>query len=380
MMIKREIGFNNPDISESDRTFLAEAIAGSHSSGNGVFTQRSEQLMESLTGSSRSLLTTSCTHALEMAALLGRLTPGDEVIVPAFTFVSTASAFAMFGARPVFVDSRSDTLNISAQLIEAAITPRTRAICVVHYGGVACEMEDINEIAARNNLMLIEDNAHGLFAKYKGKFLGTFGSLATQSFHETKNITCGEGGALQINDRSLIERAETLREKGTNRSKFLRGQVDKYTWVDIGSSWVMSDLLAAILWGQLQRAEEINSRRIAIWNRYHKQLADWASQHQVQLPVIPEGCEHVGHVYHMRFQNGDQRTRFINHMKERQISCVFHYQPLHASPVGQQFGGRVGQCPVAEHAGDCLVRIPLYNTLSESDQSRVIEATTYFVP
>jgi dTDP-4-amino-4,6-dideoxygalactose transaminase len=374
------IPFNKPEITHSDRGFLSEAIDSNHSSGNGVFTQLSEQLMESLIGSSRSLLTTSCTHALEMASLLGRLKPGDEVIVPTFTFVSTASAFALFGAKPAFVDSRSDTLNIDAQLIEAAITPKTRAICVVHYGGVACEMEDITDIAARHNLILIEDNAHGLFARYKGKFLGTFGSLATQSFHETKNITCGEGGALLINDSSLVERAEILREKGTNRSKFLRGQVDKYNWVDIGSSWVMSDLLAAILWGQLQRADEINNRRVAIWNRYHEQLADWASQYRVQLPVIPEGCEHVGHVYHMRFQNGDQRTRFINHMKEQQISCVFHYQPLHASPVGQQFGGRVGQCPVAEHAGDCLVRLPLYNTLSTSDQDRVIESVLNFLP
>lgn len=379
-MTQSSINFNRPDISTYDLEFLTEAIAFGHSSGNGFFTKQAEERIREGTTTGRTLLTTSCTHALEMAALLCRLEPSDEVLVPAFTFVSTASAFAMFGAKPVFVDSRSDTLNISARLIEAAITPRTRAICVVHYGGVACEMEDINEIAARHNLMLIEDNAHGLFAKYKGKFLGTFGSLATQSFHETKNLTCGEGGALLINDRSLIERAETLREKGTNRSRFLRGQVDKYTWVDIGSSWVMSDLLAAILWGQLQRAEEINNRRIAIWNRYHEQLADWASQHQVQLPVVPEGCEHVGHVYHMRFQNGDQRTRFINHMRERQISCVFHYQPLHSSPIGQQFGGRVGQCPVAEHAGDCLVRLPLYNTLSESDQSRVIDEITHFVP
>ena len=374
------IPFNKPDITLSDRGFLNEAIDGNHSSGNGIFTQRSEQLMESLIDSSRSLLTTSCTHALEMAALLGRLKLGDEVIIPAFTFVSTASAFALFGAKPVFVDSRSDTLNIDAQLIEAAITPKTRAICVVHYGGVACEMEDITEIAARHNLMLIEDNAHGLFARYKGKFLGTFGSLATQSFHETKNITCGEGGALLINDSSLVERAEILREKGTNRSKFLRGQVDKYTWVDIGSSWVMSDLLAAILWGQLHRADQINQRRVEIWNQYDHALAEWADKQGVLRPFVPEGCEHVGHVYHLRFRHGEQRTRFIEHMKEREISCVFHYQPLHTSPVGQRFGGRSGQCPVAEHAGDCLVRLPLYNTLSVEDQDRVIEAVVQFSP
>jgi dTDP-4-amino-4,6-dideoxygalactose transaminase len=315
-----------------------------------------------------------------MSALLCNLSPGDEVIVPSYTFVSTASAFALFGAKPVFVDSRNDTLNIDARLIELAVTPRTKAICVVHYGGVACEMETILEIAGRHNLTVIEDNAHGLFARYNGKSLGTFGSMATQSFHETKNITCGEGGALLLNDGDLVERAEILREKGTNRSKFLRGQVDKYTWVDIGSSWVMSDLLAAILWGQLQRASEINSRRIEIWNRYHIELTEWADWHGVLRPHVPIGCEHVGHLYHLRFQTGDQRVRFIEHMKERGISCVFHYQPLHTSPVGQRFGGRPGQCPVAEHAGECLVRLPLYNTLREDDLSRVIEAAKTFKP
>ena len=374
------IYFNRPDITASDRDYLAEAIIGGHSSGNGPFTQRVEEHICSTTGTGRALLTTSCTHALEMSALLCNLAPGDEVIVPSYTFVSTASAFALFGAKPVFVDSRQDTLNIDASLIEAAITPRTRAICVVHYGGVACEMEQILAIARAHNLIVIEDNAHGLFAKYKSKYLGTFGSLATQSFHETKNITCGEGGALLINDGSLVERAEILRDKGTNRSKFLRGQVDKYTWVDIGSSWVMSDLLAAILWGQLQRADEINSQRVAIWNRYDQELPDWADRHGVLTPFVPNSCEHVGHVYHLRFREAEQRTRFIAYMKEKEISCVFHYQPLHASPVGQRFGGCIGQCPVAEHAGDCLVRLPIYNSLTESDQSRVIEAATNFTP
>ena len=374
------IRFNRPDISESDRKFLADAIAGGHSSGNGVFTQTTETALQQLLGTTRALLTTSCTHALEMSALLCRLQPGDEVIVPSYTFVSTASAFAMFGAKPVFVDSRKDTLNIDAALIERAVTPRTRAICIVHYGGIACEMEAICEIAKRHNLMLIEDNAHGLFAKYKGKYLGTSGAMATQSFHETKNITCGEGGALLINDESLTERAEILREKGTNRSKFLRGQVDKYTWVDIGSSWVLSDLLAAILWGQLQRADLINTRRVEIWHRYHTELATWSQRHGVLQPVVPDGCEHVGHVYHLRFQTGDQRARFIDHMKQRGISCVFHYQPLHSSPVGQRFGGQAGQCPVAEHAGECLVRLPLYNTLTESDQARVIDSVMSFQP
>jgi len=374
------IEFNLPEISQEDCAHLTEALRLGKSSGNGEFTRRVEQLLQTSLGGSRVLLTTSCTHALEMSALLGHLKPGDEVIVPSFTFVSTASAFAMFGAKPVFVDSSESTLNIDPQLIEQAITPKTRAICVVHYGGVACEMEPILKLAEKHGLLVIEDNAHGLFAKYKGRYLGTFGAMATPRFHETKNITCGEGGALLINDSTLVERAEILREKGTNRTKFLRGQVDKYTWVDIGSSWVLSDLLAAILWGQLQRAEEINARRVMIWNQYHSQLAAWAHHHGIQLPVVPEGCEHVGHVYHMRFQASEQRTRFIDHMKARDVSCVFHYQPLHASPVGQRFGGRVGQCPVAEHAGDCLVRLPMYSSLTTNDQQRVVEAVCEFTP
>ena len=374
------LSFNKPEISKVDCDLLSQAIVGGHISGSGVFTQRVEKAVGEILGVRRVLLTTSCTHALEMSALLCNLSPGDEVIVPSYTFVSTASAFALFGAKPVFVDSRQDTLNIDASLIEAAITPRTRAICVVHYGGVACEMEQILQIANKHKLLLVEDNAHGLFAKYKGRYLGTFGALATQSFHETKNITCGEGGALLVNDAALVERAEILRDKGTNRSRFVRGQVDKYTWVDIGSSWVMSDLLAAILWGQLQRSDQINSQRVAIWDRYDHELRDWADKHGVLRPFVPEGCEHVGHVYHLRFHEAKQRTRFIAHMKEKEISCVFHYQPLHASPVGQRFGGFLGQCPVAEHAGDCLVRLPLYNTLTESDQTRVIEATQNFTP
>ena len=379
-MPETSIYFNRPDITASDRDYLAEAIIGGHSSGNGAFTQRVEEQIRSATGTGRALLTTSCTHALEMSALLCNLAPGDEVIVPSYTFVSTASAFALFGAKPVFVDSRQDTLNIDASLIEAAISPRTRAICVVHYGGVACEMEQILAIARAHNLMVIEDNAHGLYAKYQGRYLGTLGSLATQSFHETKNITCGEGGALLVNDAALVERAEILREKGTNRSRFLRGQVDKYTWVDIGSSWVMSDLLAAILYGQLQRSTAINARRVEIWNRYDAELRKWADLHGVMRPYVPAGSEHVGHVYHLRFARGEQRTRFIDHMKSQSIMCVFHYQPLNVSPVGQRFGGYPGQCPVSEHAGDCLVRLPLHNTLSDADHERVIAAVQQFVP
>ena len=374
------IPFNNPFIAPLELESFMKAVASNHISGAGIFTEQAEEQIAFTTGAGRTLLTTSCTHALEMSALLCNLAPGDEVIVPSYTFVSTASAFALFGVKPVFVDSRQDTLNVDASLIEAAITPRTRAICVVHYGGVACEMEAILALAKTHNLVVVEDNAHGLFAKYKDQYLGTFGSLATQSFHETKNITCGEGGALIVNDEALVERAEILREKGTDRSRFLRGQVDKYTWVDIGSSWVMSDLLAAILYGQLQRADEINEGRLKIWNHYHSGLASWAEKYGVTTPFVPEGCEHVGHVYHLRFEKSEHRTKFVSTLKNQQINCVFHYQALNTSPDGQSFGGYVGKCPVAEHASDCLVRLPLYNTLTESDQTRVIEATTNFTP
>ena len=375
-----KIPFNRADITVADQAMIFDAIQRGHISGNGFYTKQAESLIEQSMGSATALLTTSCTHALEMSALLANLKPGDEIIVPAFTFVSTASAFMLYGAKPVFVDVRQDTLNIDIDQVEAAITSRTKAICVVHYGGIACEMERLVKISRDNNLVLIEDNAHGLFAKYKGKYLGTFGALATQSFHETKNITCGEGGALIINDPSLSERAEILREKGTDRTKFLRGQVDKYTWVDVGSSWVISDLLAAILYGQLLRADEIYLQRIKIWSRYHNELASWASSNSVITPTVPDGCEHTGHVYHLRFQRGIQRDKFIEHLKNLDIYAVFHYQPLHLSTVGRSIGGKDGQFPITESAGDCLIRLPLFNTMSEDEQSHVIESVKVFNP
>ena len=375
-----KIPFNRADIGKHDLELLSESISAGHISGNGPFTKQAEARITEILGNDKTLLTTSCTHALEMAALLLRLQPGDEVIVPSFTFVSTASAFMLYGAKPVFVDVRQDTLNIDVDQVEAAITSRTKAICVVHYGGIACEMERLVKISRDHNLVLIEDNAHGLFAKYKGKYLGTFGALATQSFHETKNITCGEGGALIINDPSLSERAEILREKGTDRTKFLRGQVDKYTWVDVGSSWVISDLLAAILYGQLLRADEIYLQRIKIWSRYHNELASWASSNSVITPTVPDGCEHTGHVYHLRFQRGIQRDKFIEHLKNLDIYAVFHYQPLHLSTVGRSIGGKDGQFPITESAGDCLIRLPLFNTMSEDEQSHVIESVKVFNP
>ena len=375
-----KIPFNRADIGKHDIELLSESISAGHISGNGPFTKRAEEQITKTLGNDRTLLTTSCTHALEMSALLLRFKPGDEVIVPAFTFVSTASAFMLYGAKPVFVDVRQDTLNIDLDQAEAAITTRTRAICVVHYGGVACEMDRLTKLAKDHNLILIEDNAHGIFAKYRGKYLGTFGALATQSFHETKNITCGEGGALVINDASLAERAEILREKGTDRTKFLRGQVDKYTWVDVGSSWVISDLLAAILFGQLSRADEIYEQRMKIWNRYHNELQSWAAKHDVTLPTVPEGCEHTGHVYHLRFQHGVQRDKFIENLKQLGIYAVFHYQPLHLSTVGRTLGGQEGQFPVTESAGDCLVRLPLFNSLTSDEQTYIIDSIKVFNP
>ena len=372
------VPFNWPNLDSRDVELLNQAILAGHVSGNGPFTKQAEETITSTLGCSKTLLTTSCTHALEMAALLLRLQPDDEVIVPAFTFVSTASAFKLYGAKPVFVDVRRDTLNIDPDQVESAITSKTKAICIVHYGGVACDMERLVSISEKYGLVLIEDNAHGLFAKYKGKYLGTFGAMATQSFHETKNLTCGEGGALVVNDPKLGERAEILREKGTDRTKFLRGQVDKYTWVDVGSSWVMSDLLAAILCGQLERADEIYASRMHIWNRYHVELVDWADSKRVLLPTVPPGCEHTGHVYHLRLNDVDQRDKFIAHLKRSGILAVFHYQPLHLSTVGRTLGGKEGQCPVTEKAGDCLVRLPLFNSMTDEQQSQIIQTVKEF--
>ena len=374
------IPFNRANIDGSDRALLATAIENGHISGNGVFTKQAELSLQNSLGVSRVLLTTSCTHALEMSALLTRVGPGDEVIVPSFTFVSSASAFLLFGATPVFVDVEHNSLNIDPTAIEKAITPRTKAICVVHYGGIAANLDRILEIAKEHKLAVIEDNAHGLFSTYKGKPLGSFGNLATQSFHETKNITCGEGGALLINDESLVERAEIIREKGTDRTKFLRGQVDKYTWVDVGSSWVMSDMLAAILCGQLERAVAINAQRIAIYNRYDSELREWAEKHGVVTPFHPAGNTHTAHVYHLRFKAGEMRDRFIAHLAQHQIGAVFHYQPLHLSKIGRQLGGVVGDCPITEHAGDCLVRLPLFNTLTTEEQSHVVQTVQSFKP
>jgi dTDP-4-amino-4,6-dideoxygalactose transaminase len=360
--------------------YVQQAIDQLHVSGDGPFTRKCHQILEELLGVPRVLLTTSCTHALEMAALLLEIQPGDEVIVPSFTFVSTVNAFVLRGARPVFVDIRPDTLNLNETLLERLITPKTKAIVLVHYAGVSCQMETIAGIAKRHGISVIEDNAHGLMGRYRGRYLGTFGALSTLSFHETKNFTCGEGGAIVINDPRYIERAEVIREKGTNRSRFFRGQIDKYTWVDIGSSYLPSDILAAILYAQLDAREQVQASRRRIWTYYHAHLKQWASERGVGLPVVPEGCEHPFHMYYLMMPTLELRQELIAHLKARNILSVFHYLPLHLSEMGRRFGGRPGDCPVTESVSERLVRLPFYNSLPEPDQAFIVQAIQWFQP
>ena len=313
-----------------------------------------------------------------MAMLLANLAATDEVICPAFTFVSAANAIALRGARVVFVDIRRDTMNVDEECIEAAITPRTRAMIVMHYAGVGCEMDRILDIARRHGLMVVEDNAHGLFGRFRGRPLGTFGALATLSFHETKNVTCGEGGALLVNDEQFVERAEIIREKGTDRARFFRGHVDRYTWSDLGSSYLPSDLLAACLLAQLEAADTIQQKRHHIWNTYNTELAPWAERIGARLPVIPEHCDHPAHLFYLLMPSLDVRTAFIEHLRQRGIMAIFHYQPLHLSEMGRRFGGEAGQCPVTEDVADRLVRLPLYFQMEARQQERVIEAVHQF--
>lgn len=358
--------------------YVEQAFRSLKTCGDGNFTQKCHRILEGELGIAKALLTTSCTHALEMTALLLNVKPGDEVIVPSFTFVSTINAFVLRGARPVFIDIRPDTLNFDEALLEQAITPATKAIVVVHYAGVGCEMNRILQIADRFGIPVIEDNAHGLFGKYRGHYLGSFGCMATQSFHETKNFSCGEGGALLLNDPQYIARAEVLREKGTNRGRFFRGQVDKYTWVDIGSSYLPSDILAAILYAQLEVREAIQARRHSLWNRYLEGLGEWAADQGVHMPFVPAHCEQTYHMFYLLLPDLPTRQNFIAHLKEHDILSVFHYVPLHLSDMGRQFGGVEGQCPVTERVSDQLVRLPLYSGLTDSDQQRVIETIRRF--
>jgi dTDP-4-amino-4,6-dideoxygalactose transaminase len=372
------IPFNRPTIVGKELYYISQAIHNGYSAGDAAFTKQCHAFLQEALNVPKVLLTTSCTHALEMAALLLKIQPGDEVIVPAFTFVSTANAFVLRGAKPVFVDIRSDTLNMDESQLERLITERTRAILPVHYAGVGCEMEAIGNIAARYNIAIVEDNAHGLFGKYKGRYLGTFGAFATQSFHETKNFICGEGGALIINDPQYIERAEIIREKGTNRSRFFRGQIDKYTWVDIGSSFLPSDLLAAFLYAQLEAREEIQAKRQKIWHYYQEHLQGWAEAEKVRLPMVPTHCAQSYHMFYLLLPSLEDRQALIEHLKNLGILSVFHYLPLHLSDMGRQFGGQEGDCPVTEDVSDRLLRLPFYNDLTESDQAYVVDAIKKF--
>lgn len=373
-MTEIHITFNMPINVGKELEYVQQALANGHVSGDGEFSKKAHKLLQDILGVPKVLLTTSCTHALEMSAILLGIQEGDEVIVPSFTFVSTINAFVLRGAVPVFCDVRPDTLNMDETKLEALITEKTKAIVPVHYAGVACEMDVIMDIANRHGIAVVEDNAHALFATYKGKYLGTFGKLATQSFHETKNFHCGEGGALLINDPELAERAEIIREKGTNRSRFFRGQVDKYTWVDIGSSYLPSDMLAAFLYGQLEERELIQGKREEIWQTYQDNLEDWAEEHHVQLPTVPEYVEQSYHMYYMLLPSFDVRTRLIAYLKAKGIHSVFHYLPLNTSDMGQHYGGRVGDCPVTEDISDRLLRLPFHLALTPEMQKEVIQA------
>ncbi|MEK8020356.1 MAG: dTDP-4-amino-4,6-dideoxygalactose transaminase [Candidatus Parabeggiatoa sp.] len=373
------IPFNRPCWVGNEAELISEAFANQSIAGDGPFGKKVQSLLEKQLGVKKALLTTSCTHALEMAAILLNLEPEDEVIVPSYGFVTTALAFVMQGAKPVFADIRPDTLNIDEKKLEQLITDRTRAIVLIHYAGVACEMDTILEIAKHYGLVVIEDNAHGLYGKYKGKYLGTFGTFGTQSFHETKNITCGEGGALLINEASYIERAEIIREKGTNRSQFFRGQVDKYTWIDKGSSYVMSDILAAFLYAQMIKKDDIQSKRRQIWEHYYTHLKDWSINNNVHLPTVPAYCESAYHAFYLLMPSLDARTRFIKYLKENGISAVFHYLPLHKSEMGRKLGGEQYLCPVTEKMSDRLVRLPFFNDLSEKELVVVTKAIQQYV-
>lgn len=374
------IPFNRPLFLERGLDHIRQAYRANHVSGDGAFTRQCQGFLEKSLGVPKVLLTTSCTDALEMCGLLLNLQAGDEIILPSFTFVSTANAFVLRGAKPVFVDVRPDTFNLDETLLEAAITPRTRAVVVVHYAGVSCEMDEICAVAARRGLAVIEDNAHGLGGSYRGRPLGSIGQLATLSFHETKNLSCGEGGALLLNARGLVARAEILREKGTDRSRFFRGEVDKYSWVDIGSSFLPSDILAGLLWAQMEISGEIQSRRQKLHRRYLEGLAAWAADTGVQLPTCPAHCSSSYHLFALLMPAAADQAGLIAHLRRQGINAVFHYLPLHLSEKGRALGGRPGDCPVTESIATRLVRLPLYFDLREAEQERILAAVCTYRP
>lgn len=372
------ISFNIPPYTGKEIDYIKEAVASQKICGDGQFTKKCSAWMEERTGSSKVLLTTSCTHATEMAAMLSNIQPGDEVIMPSYTFVSTADAFVLRGAKTVFVDIRPDTMNIDERLIEDAITDKTKAIVPVHYAGVGCKMDKIMEIAQKHNLLVIEDAAQGVMSTYKGKALGTIGNFGCYSFHETKNYSMGEGGALLIRNKEDVEQAEIIREKGTNRSKFFRGQIDKYTWVEAGSSYLPSELNAAYLYAQLELADEINNNRLASWNRYYEGLKKLKDEGIIELPVIPEDCTHNAHMFYIKNRDLDERTEFMSYMKENGVGCVFHYIPLHSAPAGLKYGRFNGEDKYTTKESERLARLPLYYNLTEEDQEKVIDTIYKF--
>jgi dTDP-4-amino-4,6-dideoxygalactose transaminase len=373
----KRVVFNRPALTGTELECIARAVDGMHLSGNGPFTRQCEALLESLMEAPHVLLTTSCTHALEMAALLLDVGPGDEVIVPSFTFVSTANAFAARGASIVFVDIREDTLNLDERQLEAAITPRTRAIVPVHYAGVPCEMDAIMRAASAHEIPVVEDAAHAVQARYHGRMLGTFGTFGTLSFHETKNVTCGEGGALIVNNPRYLERAEIVREKGTNRSRFMRGEIQKYTWVDAGSSYVLSDILAAFLYAQLTAVDRIQAVRRRIWHQYYEGLRDWAVATGTRLPTVPPDCEQSYHMFYVVLPDAAARGALISHLAANHIAAVTHYVPLHSSEMGRRWND-AAHCPVTDAVSERLLRLPFHNALTTADVDRVIGAMAAF--
>lgn len=372
------ISFNVPPVVGNELKYIEQAIGNHKICGDGEFTKKCSAWMEEKTGTAKALLTTSCTHATEMAALLADIQPGDEVVMPSFTFVSTADAFVLRGAKVKFVDIRPDTMNIDETKIEAAITDKTKVICPVHYAGVACEMDTIMKIAKKHNLKVVEDAAQGVMSTYKGKALGTIGDFGCFSFHETKNYSAGEGGAILINNPNYIEKAEILREKGTNRAQFFRGQVAKYNWVDFGDSYLQSDLNAAYLWAQLEKADEINENRLATWKKYYEALKPLEMKGIIELPTIPKECIHNAHMFYLKTKDLETRQEYINFMRENEISCVFHYVPLHSAPAGMKFGRFEGKDEHTTSDSDRLVRLPMYYNMAKEDMNKVINKTLEF--
>ncbi len=361
-----KIPFNKPYMTGKELWYIAQAHAKGHLAGDGSFTKLCNQWIEQRTGSTKALLTHSCTAGLEMAAMLADVQPGDEVIMPSYTFVSTANAFVLRGAVPVFIDIRADTLNLDERLIEAAITPRTRAIVPVHYAGVGCEMDAIMSLAAKHQLLVIEDAAQGVMSSYKGRPLGSIGDMAAISFHETKNLISGEGGALLVNNERFVERAEIIREKGTNRGQFFRGQVDKYTWVDIGSSYLPGEIIAAFLWAQMEEVEPITRRRLAMWNTYHQWFAEPERAGKLRRPVIPGHCTHNAHMYYVLLPDLERRTAVMDKLRKAEVHSVFHYVPLHSAPAGKKYGRAVGDLTVTDDISDRLLRLPMWVGMEET--------------